>query len=134
MAARRQQLTTRSSAAVSRVPEPPLWEAIGSAAPASQRPVTRISPQLEATIIATLTRDLRAGENHQIGNANREQELREIFARVDALQAREILHRLDVDRPDDDLTRAFGRIVIERRDRLRAFLADTRRRLALQGR
>lgn len=132
MAARRQQLTTRPSAPAA--PVQPLWEATRSAAPSSTSDATRIPAQIEAAIIATLTRDLHAGENHQTGNANRERELREIFARLDAVQAREILSRLDVDRSDDALARAFARIVIERRARLRAFLGDTRRRLALQGR
>ena len=84
-------------------------------------------------MITILTRPLRPGEGHQIGNANREAELRDLFATLDPLQAREVLRRLDVNRSDDALVRAFTRMVVERRSRLRAFLADARRRQALQG-
>ncbi len=126
MAARRQQLLARTCAPPSPVP---VRQEVAIVA----HQEIPIALAIEASIIATLTRPLRPGENHQSGNANREAELQGVFATLDALQSAELLRRLDLDRPDDALARAFGRIVIERRTRLRAFLADTRRRQALGG-
>ena len=84
---------------------------------------------VEQTIIAVLTRSLRADENHAVGNNNRERELRAIFARLEPSQALQVRRRLDADRSDDPLAAAFRRIVVERRQRLRAFLASPRRHL-----
>ncbi len=126
MAARRTELTNRAAPA-----HAPIWEPTTVAAPS--RVEILIPADIEASIIATLTRALRADETHQIGNANREAELRNIFETLDPLQAREVLRRLDVNRSDDPLARGFGRLVVERRSRLRAFLADARRRQALRA-
>jgi hypothetical protein len=126
MATRRTELTNRASTA-----HAPIWEPTTVVAPSRVEIV--IPADIEASIIATLTRGLRAGETHQSGNANREAELRDLFDTLDPLQAREVVRRLDVNRSDDPLARAFGRLMIERRSRLRAFLADARRRQALRA-
>jgi hypothetical protein len=84
---------------------------------------------IEQTIITTLTRPLRADESHLIGNENRERELRTIFTRLTPIQALQLRRRLDADRIADPLAAAFRRIIIERRQRLRTFLASPRRHL-----
>lgn len=130
MAARRTDLTNRAASLAS-TPHHPIWEPTTVSAPG--RLEILIPALIEASIIATLTRALRPDETHQTGNANREAELRDLFDTLDPLQAREVLRRLDVNRSDDPLARAFGRLVIERRSRLRAFLADARRRQVLRA-
>ncbi|MBA3394317.1 MAG: hypothetical protein H0T89_16850 [Deltaproteobacteria bacterium] len=91
-------------------------------------------PELEAAIIETLRRPISPGQGHQLGNAARERELCELFAKLDVVQAHHLGRRLDQDRSDDVLAQAFRRLVIERRQRLRAFLADARRRQVMAGR
>jgi hypothetical protein len=108
----------------------PIWEPtempLASSAPAVELPVTVVT-----AIMETILRPLRPDESHLSGNANREQELRALFASLDVPHARALQKRLDIDRADDPLARAFSRLVADRRARLRAFLADARRREAL---
>lgn len=90
--------------------------------------------ELEAAIIETLRRPISPGQGPQVGNAMRERELCELFAKLDVVQAHHLGRRLDQDRADDVLAQAFRRLVIERRQRLRTFLADARRRQVTAGR
>lgn len=115
----------------------PVWEpvpAMPSAIPTTSevlhetRPPEDLEPAMEAAILGALTRPLAPGEGHQLGNANRERELRELFASLDALQSHHLGRRLDLDRPSDALAQAFRRLIVDRRARLRAFIADARRR------
>lgn len=97
------------------------------------RPPEALEPAMEAAILHALTRPLAPREGHQIGNANRERELTELFANLDVMQAHHLGRRLDLDRPSDTLAQAFRRMIVERRGRLRAFIADTRRRQVVRG-
>ncbi len=115
----------------------PVWEPVPSepsAIPTTSevlhetRPPEDLEPAMEDAILGALTRPLAPGEGHQMGNANRERELRELFASLDALQSHHLGRRLDLDRPSDALAQAFRRLIVERRARLRAFIADARRR------
>ncbi len=92
------------------------------------RPPEDLEPALEAAIVGALTRPLAPGESHQAGNANREREVKELFASLDVVQAHHLGRRLDLDRPTDTLAQAVRRMTVERRVRLRAVLADARRR------
>jgi len=92
-------------------------------------PLDAIPADLERTIVSVLTRPLRADETHVSGNENRERELKAIFSHLGPIQALQLRRRLDVDRDSDPIAVAFRRIVVERRMRLRAFLADPRRLL-----
>lgn len=98
---------------------------------ARTRPPEALPAELEEAIIAVITRPLAAGESHQLGNANRERELCGLLARLDVVQAHHLGRRLDVARANDPLVAAFQRLVLDRRQRVRAFLADARRRVAI---
>ena len=97
----------------------------------AMRPPEQLPAELEASIVATLTRALRPDESHHTGNANRERELLAQFASLTPVQAYHLRRRLDLDRNNDALAVAFRRLLITRRQRLRAFLADTRRRMMI---
>lgn len=97
---------------------------------AATRPPEQLSPDLEGQIMATLSRPLRPDEGHQIGNDNRERELRLLLATLTPIQAFHLRRRLELDRNTDPLALAFRRLIIDRRLRLRAFLADPRRQLS----
>jgi hypothetical protein len=118
---------------------PSIWSAVDHAispnstdhARATARSVAPLAPALEAELLSILTRPLAPGESHQRGSANRESELYAVLGRLDVAQAFQLGRRLDAARPGDVLVAAFGRMLIERRQRIRAFVADTRRRVAL---
>ena len=82
-------------------------------------------------ILAILTSPLRRGETVMIGFARKELALREAFATLSVQDARELHDRLSACRPGDMLAARFAGLVVERRVRLLAFLADARRREAL---
>jgi hypothetical protein len=86
-----------------------------------------LARDIEERLIATLTRPLGAEESHQIGNDNRERELRRYIEELSPIEAFVLRRRLDADRSNDKLAVAFRRLVAERRVRLKALLADPRR-------
>ncbi|MBL0215746.1 MAG: hypothetical protein IPQ07_17935 [Myxococcales bacterium] len=88
----------------------------------------------EAAILTALTRPIDPGEGHREGNARRERELAALFSQLELVQAFDLGRRFDLARADDRLAQAFARLVVDRRQRLRAFLADARRRQALGSR
>lgn len=57
-----------------------------------------------------------------------------MFAKLDAAQSVVLGRRIDMERADEALAEAFKRPVVERRVRLRAYIADARRRCAMAGR
>ena len=57
-------------------------------------------------------------------------DVRGIFETVSALDALVLRRRLDANRADDALAVAFSRLLAERCSRLKAYLADPRRRKA----
>ncbi|HEY4182339.1 MAG TPA: hypothetical protein VGM90_36150 [Kofleriaceae bacterium] len=63
----------------------------------------------------------------------KERELMSLFARLTANESRMLHRRLTVPQRDDALAGAFERLVADRRGRLLAFVADARRREALQA-
>jgi hypothetical protein len=91
------------------------------------RPKQQLDAATEMMIIATIIRPLDEGSTHQAGNDAREHELRLLLAKLSPIEALTIRRRLDCDRDDDRLVVAFRRLLMERRQRLRAFLADPRR-------
>lgn len=86
------------------------------------RPPEPLPPEIEGAILHSIRRPLAAGESHQNGNANRERELRSIFMTLDAIQSLQLRRRLDLDKDCDQIAVAFRRLVVERRQRLRAVL------------
>jgi hypothetical protein len=89
-----------------------------------------MSPSYDETLLAILEAPLRQGEPAFVGFQRKEVELRDAFARLPLLEARELHARLAKCRPDDALAARFAHLVADRRSRLLAFLADARRRAA----
>lgn len=95
------------------------------------QPAMALPAESEAAIVATLTRPLAPDETYSSSGENRERALREIFDRLSAAQALTLSRRLVLDRDTDGVSLALRRLTVARRQRLLAYLADTRRRLAL---
>jgi hypothetical protein len=85
-------------------------------------------------ILAILDAPLHPGETALAGFARKEQELRDVFARLSVLESRATLSRLVTCKPSDDIARKFAGLTVERRGRLLSFLADARRRAAMGAR
>jgi hypothetical protein len=91
---------------------------------------------LEAEILAVLDGPLLGGSK-DLAYRIREHEIAQVFARLTVLDARELHRRLSIPAADDRIAARFGRMILDRRQRLLAVLADARRREALasaQGR
>ncbi|HVK89477.1 MAG TPA: hypothetical protein VM513_35385 [Kofleriaceae bacterium] len=92
------------------------------------RPPEQLDPAMEAALVATLMRPLAPDESHHTGSGNKERELYALLAQLDVMQAFQLGRRLDADLATDALAVAFRRLLVERRQRIRAFLRDARRR------
>ncbi len=64
----------------------------------------------------------------------KESELRVLFAGLSLADARELHRRLSLVLPGDPIATGFMKLVVERRTRLVSFVADARRRHAIEGR
>lgn len=83
-------------------------------------------------MIDILTRPLELHETHRDGNARREQQLRDVFARMTSAESLALHRRLGNPAASDELANAFTRLVADRRIRLLAYLYDPKRRAALR--
>lgn len=109
---------------------PPIWTPVRTAGASlttdellsRTRPPEQLPSELEAAILHTLRRPLEAEEGHRDGNANRERELCSLFMGLTAVQCLQLRGRLDRDADSDQIAVAFRRLVMERRQRLRAAL------------
>lgn len=99
----------------------------------AQRYAVEVPADIEAAIVAVLVRPPAPGESHRSAGDQRELALRELVGQLSAAQSLALERRLDMDRDTDPLAVAFRRLLGARRVRLRAFLADCRRRLAHAG-
>lgn len=88
---------------------------------------------LEETILAALDTPTLPGEQIAIAFQRKEIVVRTLFAQLDIRESIALHRRLVLMLPDDPIAARFGRLVSERRARLLAFLADARRRAALQA-
>jgi hypothetical protein len=86
-----------------------------------------LSPEHEARLIAALMQPARPDENHREAGARKEHEVADILMQLGEIDAYQLQRRLTAARPDDPLVIAFGRLVIERRQRLLAALERHRR-------
>ncbi len=101
---------------------------------AGLRPPTAVAlNQLaEADLLAILTAPLLPGESALCGHQRKEHQLGTIFATLSVGEARTLHQRFS--RPStaaDALTSKFAGLIIDRRQRLLAFIADARRRAAI---
>jgi hypothetical protein len=87
---------------------------------------------LESEIYAVLAEPAFPGEQLAFAFKRKEQRLGDLFAKLNVADSRELSRRLALLIADDSLAAMFGRLVADRRARLVAFLADARRREALQ--
>ncbi|HET6339163.1 MAG TPA: hypothetical protein VFG30_38350 [Polyangiales bacterium] len=92
------------------------------------RETTRIAPEIERSLVELLTRPIDQSGGHSAGYARREEEIGQMFASLELKAALAVAKRLDLAKYDDPLATAFNRMVASRRNRLRAFLGDARRR------
>lgn len=97
------------------------------------RSVAPIPVEMETAIVASLTRAPSPGESYRGAAEQREHELRGLFSQLSATQALALARRLDIDGDADGVAVAFRRMTSDRRRRLRAYLADAARRIALSG-
>ncbi len=104
-----------------------------NAAAALGRPVARppLAPAIATRFVAILEAPLALGETVLAGFARKEAELRAVFEALTVIEAGALHKRLAINAPDDVLAAKFGRLTVDRRNRLLAFLADARRREAV---
>jgi hypothetical protein len=88
---------------------------------------------LESAILAALDAPALPGEQIAMAFKRKESVIRALFAQLDVHESRALHRRLELALPDDPIAGRFGRLVSDRRARLMAFLADARRRMALQA-
>jgi len=129
-----------------RIPEPRFVGA-PSSEPASAQPVAPIArlvigprpanaelpPDLQRSMLEVLGSKPGAGETIEIAYRRCESQLGALFAKLSPLQARALKLRLEQPREGDILATRFNRLVVQRRQRLLAFLGDARRRDALNN-
>ncbi len=98
------------------------------------RPASAPRPDTpDARLIAILDAPLEHDETAAVGFARKERELGVAFASLTIIEARTMHARLAAPKANDELANKFGRLTIERRGRLVAFLADARRREAVNA-
>jgi hypothetical protein len=105
-----------------------IWQA--SAEMAVAPPMVAPPIPIEGEMLAILVRPLAASDSALIGHARKERELVSLLDRLTAIESHFLHKRLAAPRSDDRLAIAFGRLMIERRSRLLAYLRDARRRAA----
>jgi len=87
-----------------------------------------ISMAIEDTIIEILATSPAYGETIEAAYRRKERELAVLFASLTRIEAAALQRRLTAPRADDVLAQRFARLVVERRTRLLALLAETPRR------
>jgi hypothetical protein len=87
---------------------------------------------VDERLIEILEAPLAAGETAAVGFRRKEAAIVGVLATLTALESRALLARIRSARAGDPLVEKLGRLTAERRQRLLAFLADARRREALQ--
>jgi hypothetical protein len=87
---------------------------------------------VDERLIEILDAPLATGETAASGFLRKEQAIVAVLATLTVLESRALLARIRAARAGDRLVEKLGRLTVERRGRLFAFLADARRREALQ--
>lgn len=102
-----------------------IWEPPGVAAAA--KAAAPVAIPIEAALIATIERPLHPTELHRVGNDRKERELAALLETLTPVQSLALSTRLSAGIASDPLVIAFGRLIVERRNRLVAFLERRRR-------
>lgn len=87
---------------------------------------------LEPSILQALASPPRYGETIEAAYRRKERELADLFGSLTRGEAATLERRLSAAREDDVLAQRFARLVVDRRTRLLAILADIPRREALR--
>jgi hypothetical protein len=85
---------------------------------------------LDQRILVILMSGVEVGETVELAFRRKEHQLGELFATLSIAASRDLQKRLANPRSGDRVAELFGRMTVERRGRLIAFLADARRREA----
>lgn len=101
-----------------------IWEPPGVTATKATAPV---EIPCEAALIATIEAPLRSGETHRVGGDRKERELARLIDTLTPAQMLALGTRLSNASAGDALAAAFGRLLVERRVRLTAYLERRRR-------
>lgn len=88
---------------------------------------------LETEIIAVFDARPPEDESASVTFRRKEHDLTAVFSRLSAIDSLMLHRRLDLSLPGDPIAERFRRFVVDRRVRLLAFLADARRRIAIQA-
>lgn len=103
-------------------PKISIWEPGAAAAKAAP-----VELPIEAQLIAAIEQPLRSGEMHRVGNDRKEREIAALLDTLTPVQSLTLCTRLAAGTASDPLVIAFGRLLVERRNRLIAFLERRRR-------
>ncbi len=82
---------------------------------------------VEQQLIDLIVAPLRDHENCRTGNDRKEHEIAALLAQLTPVQSLALTKRLAINAANDPLVAAFGRLLIERRNRLVAYLERRRR-------
>lgn len=84
-------------------------------------------------LVAILEAPAASHETVEVAFTRKEREIGSLFSQLSVPECRALHARLANPQPADEVAVTFGRLVIARRTRLLAFLADVRRRQAIAG-
>lgn len=108
------------------------------AAPPVLRLVPPLAPVIQATpsdgpLLALLELAARPGESADAHHRRKEQAIGELFAQLTVEESDALHQRLTASGADDPVVALFGRLVVDRRERLLAFLRGARRRAVIEA-
>lgn len=103
----------------------------GCAAAEEARSIAWRRVEREDEILAMLSAPPGPGERIEVAYRRKEHELMVLFGSLSVLDSMELHRRLTLSLRDDPVATRFGRLVVDRRVRLIAFLAGARRREAI---
>lgn len=84
--------------------------------------------ELDNRLGGILTSDVGVGETVELAFRRKERQLGELFATISVADSADLHRRLSNPRAGDRIAELFGRLTVERRNRLVAFLASAPRR------
>lgn len=92
-----------------------------------RRAAAPVTIPIESQLIATIEAPLQTNETSRVGHDRKEREVASLLAQLTPAQSLTLTKRLAANAPHDPLAAAFGRMLVERRNRLVAYLERLRR-------
>lgn len=96
--------------------------------------VAQISSAVDELMLEILRSPAAPTETVEIAFRRKEAEMLALCAQLSPIESMQLAKRLERGKPGDELAAAFGRLIVDRRQRVLRFLGDARRRAALAGR